>query len=256
VPQHLERFGRQIDFLIASTQTSARHIEREPVEPHNAIDDLIDAAISRALSSFHRQIVGEKSALRHPFLRTLRPTDSHIGIHVTRLVDMVPPPQVMDLIKPRSNGMFSHSSSTRRLLLACGIALIPVFARAQDATIKLPQEITYRAALAGTPEVAVLFGDPTKSGVYVMRVKVPSGMKLMPHWHPDEVRTVVVLSGTFQHGYGDQWDESKLKTHPAGTFFSEPPKAPHFAWAKDGEVVLQITALGPTATTNIEQPKK
>jgi quercetin dioxygenase-like cupin family protein len=144
----------------------------------------------------------------------------------------------------------------RWTILACCVALIPAFAHAQDAVIKLPQDITYKAAaLRGLPEVAVLFGDPTKPGMYVVRVRVPPGVKLMPHWHPDEVRTVVVLSGTFLHGYGEQWDESKLKTHPPGTFFSEPPKAPHFAWAKDGEVVLQITAVGPTATTNIEQPK-
>ena len=73
---------------------------------------------------------------------------------------------------------------------------------------------------------------------------------------PDEVRTVVVLSGTFLHGYGEQWDETKLKVHPPGTFFSEPSKSPHFAWARDGEVVLQITATGPTATTNVEQARK
>jgi quercetin dioxygenase-like cupin family protein len=91
--------------------------------------------------------------------------------------------------------------------------------------------------------------------VYVTRVKVPAGLKLMPHWHPDEVRTVVVLSGTFLHGYGEQWDETKLKVHPPGTFFSEPFKAPHFAWAKEGEVVLQITAIGPTATTLFDQAK-
>ena len=144
----------------------------------------------------------------------------------------------------------------RCLLIAFGMAVVSVHSHAQDAIIKLPQDMTYKAALAGTPQVAVLFGDPTKPGVYVVRVKVPSGLKLMPHWHPDEVRTVVVLSGTFLHGYGEQWDEAKLKVHPPGTFFSEPFKAPHFAWAKEGEVVLQITATGPTATTNIEQSKK
>jgi quercetin dioxygenase-like cupin family protein len=144
----------------------------------------------------------------------------------------------------------------RCLLIAFGTVVIPAYSHAQDATIRLPHDITYKAALAGTPGVAVLFGDPTKPGVYVVRVRVPAGMKLMPHWHPDEVRTVVVLSGTFLHGYGEQWDETKLKLHPPGTFFSEPPKAPHFAWAKDDEVILQITATGPSATTNIEQSKK
>ena len=82
----------------------------------------------------------------------------------------------------------------------------------QDATIELPEDITYKAALPGMPQVAVLFGDPTKPGVYVVRVKVPSGLKLMPHWHPDEVRTVVVLSGTFLHGYGEQWDEPETQS--------------------------------------------
>jgi hypothetical protein len=106
----------------------------------------------------------------------------------------------------------------RWTILASCAALIPALAYAQDATIKLPQDITYKAALPGIPQVAVLFGDPTKPGVYVVRVKVPSGLKLMPHWHPDEVRTVVVLSGTFLHGYGERWDEAKLKVHPPGTF--------------------------------------
>ena len=78
-------------------------------------------------------------------------------------------------------------------------------------------------------------------------------MKSQPHWHPDYPRTVAVLSGTFYFGKGEQWDESKLVAYPAGTFYSEPAKSPHFWWAKDGEVILQITAIGPTATTRVEQ---
>ena len=77
----------------------------------------------------------------------------------------------------------------------------------------------------------------------------------MPHWHPDEVRTVVVLSGTLYFAYGEKWDESKLKAFPAGTFFSEPTRAPHFAWAKDGAVMVQVTGTGPSGVTMIDQPK-
>jgi quercetin dioxygenase-like cupin family protein len=98
-----------------------------------------------------------------------------------------------------------------------------------------------------------VYGDPTKAGVFVTRVKFAPGFKVMPHWHPDEVRTVVVLSGTLYFGLGEQWDESKLKTYPTGTFFSEPSKTPHYAWAKDGEVILQITGVGPSGTTLIPQ---
>jgi quercetin dioxygenase-like cupin family protein len=99
-----------------------------------------------------------------------------------------------------------------------------------------------------------LYGDPTKAGVYVTRVKIPPGFKFMPHWHPDEWRTAVVLSGTYYFGVGEQWDESKVKAYPAGTFYTEPSKTPHYGWAaKDGEVIVQITGMGPTGTTPIPQ---
>src|SRR5205823_4760445 len=54
---------------------------------------------------------------------------------------------------------------------------------------------------------AVLFGDPSKSGVYVVRIKFAPGAKVMPHWHPDEVRTATVLSGTYYFAVGEQWAE-------------------------------------------------
>jgi len=87
-------------------------------------------------------------------------------------------------------------------------------------------------------------------------VKIQAGFKVPPHWHPEFPRTAVVLSGTLYFGRGDTWDESKLEARPAGTFFTEAPKQPHFVWAKDGEVIIQITAMGPTGTVVIEQPKK
>jgi quercetin dioxygenase-like cupin family protein len=109
--------------------------------------------------------------------------------------------------------------------------------------------------IPGYPELATVYGDTQKPGVYVQRVKFAPGFKIMPHWHPDEVRTVVVLSGTFYFSYGDMWDESKFKAFPTGSFFAEPAKAAHFAWAKDGEVILQITGIGPSGVTMVDQPK-
>ena len=120
----------------------------------------------------------------------------------------------------------------------------------------LPQDIKFKAPFVGYPGVANIFGDPTKPELFVQQVKFPAGFKLMPHWHPEEVRTVVVLSGTLYYSTGEQWDENKLKAFPAGTFFSEPAKVPHYAWAKDGEVVLQLTAIGPAGTTMIEKTQK
>lgn len=120
--------------------------------------------------------------------------------------------------------------------------------------MKLPQEITF----AGDPKgltVANVFGDPGKPGVYVQRVHFPAGIKVPPHWHPDDMRTVIVVSGTLYFGFGEQWDEKKLTPLPAGSFFYEPSHVPHFAWAKDGEVVVQVTAIGPTAGSYMPQTK-
>jgi quercetin dioxygenase-like cupin family protein len=140
------------------------------------------------------------------------------------------------------------------LLLVSGL---PIGARAQvagESVVKLPDQIEWKPpAISPGPWTAVLYGDPSKPGVYVVRTKFPAGFKYLPHTHPDEWRTVVVLSGTDYFGVGDKWDEAKLRAYPAGTFFSEPRGTPHFVWAKDGEVIIQVTGMGPTGTAFIPQ---
>ena len=134
-------------------------------------------------------------------------------------------------------------------------ACIPAGAEVTETSVvKVPQDIVYEGA-PGRPQHVTLFGDPTQPGLYVDRIKFLPGMKVMPHWHPDTVRTVLVLSGTFYFAIGDKWDESKLKAYPAGTLYSEPPRTPHYAWAKDGEVILQVTAIGPTGNVPASSTK-
>jgi quercetin dioxygenase-like cupin family protein len=146
-----------------------------------------------------------------------------------------------------------------RALSGLGLALAllgSVSGAAQDASspiLKFPQDIEFKGPLTGAPQTAILYGDPSKPGFFVTRVKFSAGWKDPPHWHPDEVRTVAVLSGTLYFASGDKWDESKFKAYPAGTFYSEPPRAPHYTWAKDGEVIIQITGIGPSGKTFIPQ---
>ncbi|MBC7837439.1 MAG: cupin domain-containing protein [Nitrospiraceae bacterium] len=137
------------------------------------------------------------------------------------------------------------------IALAVGIAAT-AYAQETPQVLKLPDQIEWKAPpMVGGASTAILYGDPTKPSVYVTRTKFPAGLKGLPHTHPDEWRTVVVLSGTIYFGLGDTWDEGKLKPYPTGTFFSEPKDTPHFVWAKDGEVVVQVTAMGPTGTKMI-----
>jgi quercetin dioxygenase-like cupin family protein len=133
------------------------------------------------------------------------------------------------------------------------LASIPASAHSIGTSVlKLPQDIEFKGP-ADKPQTAILYGDPTKPGVFVTRIKFPAGFKDMPHWHPDELRTIAVLSGTLYFANGDKWDESNFKAYPAGTFYSEPPRSHHYSWAKDGEVILQLTGIGPSGKTYIPQ---
>jgi quercetin dioxygenase-like cupin family protein len=151
-----------------------------------------------------------------------------------------------------------HARTALILLALCAAGGTWVSAQSQDANtsvVRLPQDIVYKG-VPGAPQHVTLFGDSSKPGLYVDRVRFAPGTKVMPHWHPDPVRTVLVLSGTFYFAVGEQWDESQLKAYPAGTLYSEPAGTPHYAWAKDGEVILQVTAIGPTGNTPVPQKSK
>ncbi len=110
----------------------------------------------------------------------------------------------------------------------------------------LPEDIDWKpfAAFPPTARLAVLVGDPTKPGPYVTRVKVPLGVKLMPHRHPED-RIYTVMSGVFYIGFGDKFDGDKVTAYPPGTVLVLPGDTDHFHWAKSGEYVTQISAIGP-----------
>jgi quercetin dioxygenase-like cupin family protein len=78
----------------------------------------------------------------------------------------------------------------------------------------------------------------------VIRVKVPSGVKLMPHRHPED-RIYTVMSGVFYIGLGDRFDGDKVNAYPPGSVIVLPGNTWHFHWAKSGEYVTQVNAIGP-----------
>jgi quercetin dioxygenase-like cupin family protein len=113
-----------------------------------------------------------------------------------------------------------------------------------------PDELKWSKGPSGNPQARIT-GDPAKAGLYMYRSRFPANYKVQPHFHPDE-RMGMVVSGTLLVGYGDRFDETKMKVMPAGSIWAEPAGQPHFVWAKGGEVVIQIVgANGPTGTTPV-----
>jgi quercetin dioxygenase-like cupin family protein len=110
----------------------------------------------------------------------------------------------------------------------------------------LPEEIDWKPFPAFPPSVhlAVVVGQPSEPGPYVTRVKASSGAKLMPHKHPED-RIYTVMSGVFYIGLGEQFDGDKVQAYPPGSVIVLPGDTRHFHWAKSGEYITQITAIGP-----------
>ena len=110
----------------------------------------------------------------------------------------------------------------------------------------VPEDIVWKSFSALPPSVrlAVIVGQPSQPGPYMIRVKVPRGLKLMPHRHPED-RIYTVISGVFYIGLGDEFDADKLEAYPPGAVIVLPGNTSHFHWAKSGEYVAQVTAVGP-----------
>jgi hypothetical protein len=93
-------------------------------------------------------------------------------------------------------------------------------------------------------QFALLEGDPTAaSGDYTIRLKMPDGFRIAPHWHPLR-ENVTVVSGTFRVGMGDQFETSKMKTFAAGSFAYLDPDMHHYAMAS-GETIVQVHGQAP-----------
>ena len=106
---------------------------------------------------------------------------------------------------------------------------------------------TPAASAPPTVQMTPLIGDPTKPGLYTVRVNIASHTQVRPHTHRDN-RSVTVISGTWHMGYGGTFDTKALKDLPPGSFYTEPAGQAHFAQTGDEPVVIWVTGYGPSDT--------
>jgi pimeloyl-ACP methyl ester carboxylesterase len=119
----------------------------------------------------------------------------------------------------------------------------------------LPSEIEAKhhgGAGAGTSgltgiDTVALHGDAMLPMLYTIEITVPPHTRIPSHSHPDQ-RAATVISGIWMIGYGDKFDESKLRALPPGSFYTEPAGQNHFAMTGDTAAVVQLTGTGPTGT--------
>jgi len=131
-------------------------------------------------------------------------------------------------------------------LLVAAILAAPYAVQAQAPALK------WGPAPAVFPKgasMAVLQGDPSKSELFTVRLDMPDGYRIPPHFHPTDEH-VTVISGTFKVGMGDAFDAKQMMTLPAGGFVTAGANMHHYAQAK-GHTVVQVHAMGPFQLTYV-----
>ena len=154
--------------------------------------------------------------------------------------------------------MHSHSIAFRALLaIAAATVFAGVFSvkRRPRPTrkcwpITLPDKII-GPENAGGAKQAVLAGDPSKPGLYVVLTKWTPHHMSHPHFHPND-RFISVISGTWWVGTGSKYDPDSTTPIPAGSFVTHYGKQIHYDGAKDEEVTLEIVGMGPATSTPAE----
>jgi len=92
-------------------------------------------------------------------------------------------------------------------------------------------------------QAAVLSGDPGKSGMFTIRLKMPDGYTVPPHSHPT-AEHVTIVSGTLMMAMGSKLDDAAFKPMTAGAYAVMPARSDHYVRAK-GETIVQVMAMGP-----------
>ncbi|HEY8579350.1 MAG TPA: cupin domain-containing protein [Beijerinckiaceae bacterium] len=126
-------------------------------------------------------------------------------------------------------------------LLACPSAAL---AEEHHAAVQ-PSQLKWAAPAAYGPGamMAVVRGDPTKPGTYIVRLKAPAGFRIAPHTHPND-ENVTVRTGSFNIGTGDKFDESRGVRVETGGYSFVMKGMTHYAWFTE-DTEIQLHGTGP-----------
>jgi ketosteroid isomerase-like protein len=97
--------------------------------------------------------------------------------------------------------------------------------------------------------LAVLSGDPSKPGPFVIRAQVPAGYRVPPHWHPTD-ENLTILTGTVAIGMGDTADESTMQNVASGGLVVLPANMRHTFLARTA-ATFQVHGMGPFAVNYV-----
>ena len=117
-----------------------------------------------------------------------------------------------------------------------------------EAKLCQPEKIVWKDGPPSLPsgaKMAVLEGDPSKEGMFVMRLRVPDRFHIPAHTHTKSER-VTIIQGTFNLALGENPSRANAQPLPAGSYAVWPPAMTHEVWT-EGETIIQLHGIGPWA---------
>jgi quercetin dioxygenase-like cupin family protein len=149
---------------------------------------------------------------------------------------------------------FGKPSLFLAFLVIAGVGAVRSDAESQKDFVRIaPEAVVFKSPLGAGPEQALLYGDPSKPGLYVIRVKFPPGAHSNPHFHSQD-RHATVIKGVWWNGVGDQLDFNKATPMKAGSYVLHPARGVHWDGAGEEETIVQIIGEGPVETTPVGEP--
>src|SRR4051812_9024115 len=156
--------------------------------------------------------------------------------------------------------MKTISSALMSAALLSALACLTPASAMEAHTVLTPGDVKWGPGPASVPkgaQASAIYGDPSKDGLFALRLKLPKGYHIPPHTHP-RPELVTVLSGTLRLGEGATADQAKTKPLPAGSFFSVSPGMQDHVYAREGAGVPPNTTRprGPAHRNEKEDPRK
>lgn len=142
--------------------------------------------------------------------------------------------------------------ATIGVLLAAVAALAQAPAKPMGHQVLAPEALTWGPAppsLPGGAQMAILEGNPREAGPFTLRVKLPAGYAIAPHWHPT-AEHLTLLSGEAAVGMGDTVDAASMQTMKPGAFTVMPAEMRHYMRVK-AETIVQVHGTGPFTVTYV-----
>lgn len=134
--------------------------------------------------------------------------------------------------------------------LALGVvpASAPAMAASADPVVAQAKDLVWQAAPGLPPgaQIAVLYGDPSTSGPFAIRLKFPAGYTVASHSHPTD-ELITFLTGNSHMAFGEDAAENRAKLMQPGTFMALPAGALHTLWV-DTPTVIELHSTGPFET--------